>query len=130
MRIINLIDNEAGKTECSFEHGLSFYIETTKHKLLVDFGPSKDFITNAKLLGVDLKNVDIAFLSHGHYDHSGGIIPFSELNDHSPIYMQKSVSNDYYSEKEGGLKYIGIDKEITSLNQVKIIEGDLTIDDE
>lgn len=48
MRIVNLIENIQGKKGCLFEHGLSFYIETEKHKLLVDTGASDAFLKNAQ----------------------------------------------------------------------------------
>ncbi|MBQ3796136.1 MAG: MBL fold metallo-hydrolase [Butyrivibrio sp.] len=135
MRIINLIENTEGKVSCINAHGLSFYIETKKHRLLVDLGPSADTIRNAEVLGVDLKAVDTVILSHGHYDHSGGIIPFAELNPSATIYMQKSAIGEFYSdngEREDceRYRYIGIDKKIAGLPQVKLIEGDFAIDDE
>ena len=71
MKIINLIENTEGSSGCLFEHGLSFYVETKKHKLLVDTGATNTFIANAEKLGVDLKQVDTVILSHGHYDHTG-----------------------------------------------------------
>lgn len=81
MRIINLIENTEGIDGCVYAHGLSFYIETSGHKLLMDLGPSEDTIKNAAVLGVDLSSVDTVILSHGHYDHSGGIIPFTKINE-------------------------------------------------
>ena len=81
MRIINLIENREGCSGCTPEHGLSFYIETKKHKLLMDTGATGLILENAEKLGVDLTEVDTVILSHGHYDHSGGIIPFTGIND-------------------------------------------------
>ena len=134
MRIINLIENTEGIEGCAFAHGLSFYVETEKHKLLLDLGPSEETIKNAEALKIDLTVVDTVILSHGHYDHSGGIIPFSKVNKSACIYMQKSAVDDYYADDgEEALerfRYIGIDKDIAKLPQVKFLEGDLKIDDE
>jgi 7,8-dihydropterin-6-yl-methyl-4-(beta-D-ribofuranosyl)aminobenzene 5'-phosphate synthase len=135
MRIVNLIENTEGVRGCAFAHGLSFYIETGKHKLLVDLGPSEVTLENASKLGIDLGAVDIVILSHGHYDHSGGIISFSRINKHADIYMQRLAAGNYYSdngEKEGSdrYRYIGIDKEIKDLPQVRYLDGDYVIDDE
>ena len=76
MKIVNLIENTEGCSGCASEHGLSFYIETVKHKLLVDTGATDTFIRNAEILGVDLAAVDTVILSHGHYDHGGGLPAF------------------------------------------------------
>ena len=48
MRIINLIENTEGRSECLFEHGLSFYIETESHKTLLDLGQTDSSLKNAK----------------------------------------------------------------------------------
>ena len=103
--------------------------------MLMDVGPSEDTIANASILGIDLNKVDMVALSHGHYDHSGGIMPFAKVNDHAPIYMQKLAVGNYYADDgegaEGGrYKYIGIDPEIAKLPQVKFVDGDHVIDDE
>ena len=132
MRIINLVENELGNSGCEAAHGLSFYVETENHKLLFDSSPSDIVIRNAKMLGVDLTIVDTVILSHGHYDHSGGILPFVELNPRAKIYMQQNAGGEYYAfdGEEQGFRYIGIDKKILSLSQLQLLKGDTKIDDE
>ena len=134
MRIINLIENAPGRIGCAYAHGLSFYVETEKHKLLLDLGPSDESIRNAETLGIDLSAVDTVVLSHGHYDHSGGIIPFTKINGNALIYMQKSAVEEYYADDgvdaPERFRYIGIDKDIASLPQVRFIDGYSRIDDE
>lgn len=130
MKIINLIENTPGRDGCLYEHGLSFYIETGKHKILVDAGASDAFLKNAEQLGIDITQVEILVLSHGHYDHSGGILAFAEINPTAKIYMQKSAAEDYYSVREDKEVYIGIDKGILQLPGLHMVEGDLEIDEE
>ena len=132
MRILNLVENEPGDSGCEAAHGLSFYVETENHKLLFDSSPSEVVIRNAKMLGVDLTAVDTVILSHGHYDHSGGILPFVELNPRAKIYMQQNAGGEYYAfdGEDKGFRYIGIDKKILSLPQVQLLKGDTKIDDE
>lgn len=130
MKIINLVENTPGAPGCGYEHGLSFYIETKKHRLLIDSGATDLFLHNAEVLGIDLREVDTMILSHGHYDHAGGILSFSEVNPSAGIYLRASAGEDYYHLKTGGEKYIGIDKEILGLRQCRFVQGDLEIDDE
>lgn len=92
MRIINLVENEPSASGCEAAHGLSFYVETENHKLLFDTSPSEVVLSNAQKLGVDLTAVDTVILSHGHYDHSGGIMAFVEINPRAKIYMQHNAA--------------------------------------
>ena len=91
MKIITLVENSCGNENCIAEHGLSIYIETEKHKLLLDTGQTDAVVKNAEALSIDLSAVDTVILSHGHYDHSGGILPFAEENPEARIIMQKYV---------------------------------------
>ena len=134
MRIINLIENTEGRSGCACAHGLSFYVVTKKHRMLLDLGPSGQTLQNAQALGVDLTKVDTVILSHGHYDHSGGILPFAGINDQALIYMQESAVGDYYSDRGKSAseryEYIGIDKNIAKLPQVRFFFFFFRIDDE
>ena len=126
MKLITLVENTCGSNGCIAEHGLSIYIETNSHKLLLDAGQTDAIVRNASLLGIDLSKVDTLILSHGHYDHSGGILPFAKLNSTAMIIMQSSAAEPHYNME----KYIGIDKEILSLPNVEMINGNKKIDDE
>ncbi len=134
MKILNLIEDTKGRSDLTNAHGLSFYIETKMHKIILDLGPSEDTIHNARTLDVDLAEVDTVILSHGHYDHSGGIIPFTKINDKAIIYMQDNVTKEYYADDGQNAiaryRYIGIDKDISNLSQVRFVNGDFKIDDE
>lgn len=134
MKIINLIENMEGQAGCAYAHGLSFYVETKKHKLLLDLGPSEETLRNAGLLGIDLTAIDTVILSHGHYDHSGGILPFAKRNGKALIYMQASAADPYYADDGKNapvrFRYIGIDPEIAKLPQARLLHGDAVLDDE
>ena len=122
MRIINLAENTEGAAGCGFEHGLCFYIETEHHKLLMDTGQSDLFIKNAEKLGVDLTKVDTVVLSHGHYDHGGGILPFAEINPDAKIYVQACAFGEYYSiDSKGQPHYIGLAEGIRELPQIVVV---------
>lgn len=99
--------------------------------MLFDLGPSGETLENAERLGIDHEKVDAVILSHGHYDHSGGILPFSLINSRAEIYMQGSALADYYADDgenaENRYRYIGIDKEIAQLPQMRLLSGDCRI---
>lgn len=130
MRIICLMENTSRGKDLTAEHGLCFYVETPKHKLLVDTGATAAFIDNAEKLGVDLTKVDTVFLSHGHYDHCGGATAFAEINPAADIYISENAFADYWLITDNRQKYIGIDREIMALPQLKTVCGDLQIDSE
>lgn len=130
MKIVNLMENTPGVDGCLYEHGLSFYIETGHHKLLMDTGASEATLVNARKLGIDLKAIDTVVLSHGHYDHSGGILAFARENPHARIYMRRSAAMDYYHVDPDSCRYIGIDKRILGLPGLVPVDGDLRIDEE
>ena len=105
MLIRVLMENSAMDERFIAEHGLSLYIEVNGKKILFDAGQTDAFAVNAEKLGVDLSAVNLCVLSHGHYDHSGGLLRFLEINDHAPIYMHRHAGLPHYN---GTQKYIGI----------------------
>ena len=130
MKIITLIENTLKSESIRAEHGLSLYIETSNHQILSDCGCTDAFIENAAILGVDLHKIDSVFLSHGHYDHSGGILPFTTINPNASIYMQENALLPYYHKTESEERYIGIDPAIGELEQLTVLSGDIVIDEE
>ncbi|MBO5951469.1 MAG: MBL fold metallo-hydrolase, partial [Bacteroidaceae bacterium] len=63
----------------------------------------------AAILGLDIADVDIAVISHGHYDHGGGLKTFLQQNSKAPVYIHSKAFEPHYSLKDEGLKYIGLD---------------------
>ena len=109
------------------EHGLSLYIETEKHKILFDFGSSDNFAANAEKLGIDLGMVDIAFLSHGHYDHGGGLLTFLDINKIANVYMHELVFEPHFN---GRNEFIGLDPTLDGHPRFIKVREDRNIDHE
>jgi len=116
MKFWTLIENTTTRDDLTCEHGLSLYIEAAGLRILFDAGQSGAFADNAEKMGIDLSKVDLCILSHGHYDHGGGLKRFLEVNDHAPVYVSRHAFGDYYNGTE---KYIGLDWEL--LNEDRII---------
>ncbi|SDB93211.1 MBL fold metallo-hydrolase [Williamwhitmania taraxaci] len=91
MRIVTLIENVVNGGTLQAEHGLSLYIETENKKILFDVGQSGLFLKNAQKLGVDISDVDCLVLSHGHYDHTGGLYPFLEINSKAKVFAKRNL---------------------------------------
>ncbi len=113
MRIVVLVDNYAAHpTRLLAEWGLSLYLEINAlgrtYRILYDTGQSGIVVNNAEILGIDLSKVSYIVLSHGHYDHTGGLMRVLEktgryvhLVAHPEIFGKKYVIRD-------NLRYIGI----------------------
>jgi len=124
MIIKTLVENRAISEEFGTEHGLSLYIETAKHKLLFDVGASGLFLENAKKLNVDIEDVDTVIISHGHYDHGGGLGAFLGVNSKAKIYVNQMAFGDIYANRPGGVtEYIGLDKDLI-VNERFVLVGD------
>lgn len=129
LKITVLIENSS-RNELLCEHGLSFYIEYHQHHYLLDAGQSDAFMQNAAKLNIDLSKIKYAILSHGHYDHGNGFLPFQEQYL-KPIYMMETGMNQYYSNSKGNLREIGLIEDIIKrYEHTFILLSDLTeIDD-
>lgn len=106
MEITVLIENTASRQDLREEHGLSLYMEAQGKRILFDAGQSDAFLSNAQTLGIDLSQVELAVLSHGHYDHSGGFPAFFRVNIAAPLYLSPHALEPHYNPKGN---YIGTD---------------------
>ncbi|MFA7075429.1 MAG: MBL fold metallo-hydrolase [Candidatus Izemoplasmatales bacterium] len=130
MEIVTLVEDAQIEKNLGYEHGVSYYIETKKHKILFDVGQSNIFLLNARKLNINIKDIDIVVISHGHYDHGGGLEYFLEINNTALIYIQKSAFNEFYSmREENQYTYIGLDKTLDKSRFI-MLEKDFEIDEE
>jgi len=126
MKLYTLIENTTCDDSLACEHGLSLYIEVGGQRILFDAGQTGAFSDNAEKMGVDLSQVDLCILSHGHYDHGGGVKRFLEVNDHAKVYVSQHAFGDYYNAEE---KYIGLDWELLSEERIVFVRDNLTLSD-
>ena len=124
MKITALLENTAASPAVQAEHGLSLYIETADRRILFDMGQTDLFARNAKALGIDLAAVDIAVLSHGHYDHGGGLSTFFEINHTAPVYLTEAAFLPHYN---GTRRYIGLDTSLQGHPRLRAVDGDLPL---
>jgi len=119
VKITVLAENTSCADDCGCEHGLSLFVDADSSRILFDTGQTDLFAENARKLGAALDEVDMAVLSHGHYDHGGGISRFLELNEKAKVYLSRYAFGDYYSEK-----YIGLDKRLSDSGRLVYIGDD------
>lgn len=124
MRVTVLAENTAASENLICEHGLSLYIETGDKKILFDMGQTDAFARNARILGIDLAQVDFAVLSHGHYDHSGGLGHFLEINPTAPVYLSPHAFGPHYNAAK---KYIGMDPALAGSGRLVFVDTETEI---
>ena len=111
------------------EHGISLFIEKNGYKILFDTGGSHESaIKNASKLGIDLSKVDAVVISHGHDDHTGGLLKFFQINPKAEVYLKNEALGSYYSRRPEGEKYIGIDSKIPQKYSERLYFVDKTIE--
>lgn len=85
---------------------------------MFDAGQSDIFARNACVLGIDLASVDFAVLSHGHYDHGGGIATFLQLNKKAQVYVSDHAFEPHYNCSG---KYIGLDTGLMASDRIATV---------
>jgi 7,8-dihydropterin-6-yl-methyl-4-(beta-D-ribofuranosyl)aminobenzene 5'-phosphate synthase len=110
IQITTLSENTAARVNLLAEWGLSILIEADDHKILLDTGLSFSAAYNAITLGIDLSRTDKIVFSHGHFDHTGGLLHILkmvkgkvEVIAHPDIWALK-----YAGRPEGSMEYIGV----------------------
>jgi len=104
-----LVENTVRKCGLLAEHGLSFLIERGRNKFLFDTGQGLALRHNAEQLKVDLKTITAVVLSHGHYDHTGGLtfalngMNCPRLYSHPEAFSLKYARNPDGSSREIGM---------------------------
>lgn len=127
MKITSIVEDTSCSENIAAEHGLCLYIKTDSHRLLFDTGKTGLFLKNAVQLGEDISAVDTCVLSHGHYDHGGGLRIFLDNNDISKVYMNENAFAEHLSAANN---YIGIDRSLEDNDRIIYTGDSYQIDEE
>jgi len=101
-RIVVLVENIASRDDLVAEHGLSVWIEANGLRFLFDTGQGGALVRNAEALGIALKSADAVLLSHGHYDHTGGLAHVLDRQDPPALHIHPAAVEPKYSRGAGG----------------------------
>lgn len=108
MKVSILTDDIVNKRGLLAEHGLSLFIEHNGINILFDTGQSSVYCHNAAIMGIDLQNTDCIILSHGHYDHCGGLVHFPRMDTFPKLYAHKQAFCKRYKENPLNKGYVDI----------------------
>jgi 7,8-dihydropterin-6-yl-methyl-4-(beta-D-ribofuranosyl)aminobenzene 5'-phosphate synthase len=109
LRITVLADNYVAGLHVLAEHGLSMLIEADKWRILFDTGQGKVLKENAETLGIPLGGLDAVVLSHGHYDHTGGVEILLRECSPSAIFVHPAALQPKYAKSDNPPhRFIGI----------------------
>jgi 7,8-dihydropterin-6-yl-methyl-4-(beta-D-ribofuranosyl)aminobenzene 5'-phosphate synthase len=97
IRLAILSENTARGAGILGEHGLAFWIDTGSHRVLFDTGQGMALINNARVLGIDLARTDAIVLSHGHFDHVGGLSAALAASTHASLFLHPRAVEPKFS---------------------------------
>jgi len=122
LKITTLVEDTKGEhLALQNEHGISFYIEKDDgHKILFDTGQSDAFLYNAAQMRIDLSNLDLVILSHGHYDHSGGFCSLANISNSFQLCIGQGFFYEKYAFRNGTYDFLGNNFDESFLLEKKI----------
>jgi len=102
IRITVLVENSVHRQGLVAEHGLSFHVQCGERSLLFDTGQTDLALINAETLRLPLDRLEAIVLSHGHYDHTGGVPAILDAALNARVYLHPAAFEKKYSRSPKG----------------------------
>jgi 7,8-dihydropterin-6-yl-methyl-4-(beta-D-ribofuranosyl)aminobenzene 5'-phosphate synthase len=99
-RITVLAENTAGEPNLLGEHGLAFWIEADGRRILFDTGQGRVIRHNAEQLNIPLDTAEMVVISHGHFDHTGGLRAVLGSDSQKQVYLHPSALETKYARRK------------------------------
>ncbi len=114
-----LVENSVHRQGLVAEHGLSFHVQIGQRSLLFDTGQTDLALMNAETLRLPLDRLEAIVLSHGHYDHTGGLPAILDAAPNAPVYLHPAAFENKYSRTpDGKTRFMGMNP-----NTVQALHG-------
>lgn len=104
MDIIRIVVDNRAADGFVAEHGFSLWVETGERTILFDTGNEEALSANLKTWGLDLRQLSDLVLSHGHYDHTGGVGTVLETQSNIEVYLHQAAMQPRYVRENGGAR--------------------------
>jgi 7,8-dihydropterin-6-yl-methyl-4-(beta-D-ribofuranosyl)aminobenzene 5'-phosphate synthase len=97
LKVTVLVENTVGVSNGVVgEWGLAMLLDFGDERILLDTGEQGNIVNNARALGIDLRQVDKLVLSHGHFDHTGGLMEFLKSKGPISVYAHPELFMGHY----------------------------------
>jgi 7,8-dihydropterin-6-yl-methyl-4-(beta-D-ribofuranosyl)aminobenzene 5'-phosphate synthase len=116
-----VVENNSDDPNLSAEHALAIWIDYNDHSYLFDTGQGEVLTANLDQLDLVVDDLDGVFVSHGHFDHAGGLAAIIKQQQAVPVYAHRDIWLDKYSVKREGLVWRGFELELEEMSNFKAV---------
>jgi len=108
VKITILVENTTPAPGFIGEYGFAALVTVDERKFLFDTGSADAIFNNASAKGIDLAEINDLIISHGHFDHTGAVIPFLHMGNKKKVYAHSQIFKKRYVVQKEEQKEIGV----------------------
>jgi len=129
-RLTVVMDNFALRGNLRAEHGFSVLIEADNVLLLVDTGKSDLTVANLRALKIEPQSISKVVITHGHYDHAGGLMPLIHAGAAPEVYVSPKAFDPKFARGKRGWRTVGVDWSPTDVRAVggSIVDAEVALE--